>query len=66
MKLDTKKESFEHLVCVLSIMFGDAREEVCGHYPATEWEKRHKKEKRWYNEASKYLKSFIIELIRQQ
>ena len=69
MKLDTKEESFEHLVTVLSIFFGDAREETMSltdKSSSKEWEKKHQKERRLYNEAEKYLKSFMIELIKQK
>ena len=66
------KETFEHLITVLSILFGDARE-AWEEYDRKgvptnkkDWIKAVKKERRLIKEATKYLKEYIEELITQK
>jgi hypothetical protein len=66
-KLDIEGETFLHMVTVLSIMFGDAREcllEAEQKVTRAEWDRIHRKEKKLYMEARDYLKGYLEELIK--
>lgn len=59
-------KTFEHLMLVLVILLGDARECIRAEFKnEKEWEAGHKKEKELINEASKYLKTFVTSSIEQ-
>jgi len=64
-KLDIKEETFDHLVTVLSILFGDAREVQLNaeNKSKKDWNIANKKEKRLYNEGKNYLKNYLESLL---
>lgn len=72
MNIDLKKtertdaETFDHLTTVLYIIFSSANDAIRLYTENDkEWNKAHKKEKRYYIDAKKYLYKYIIELINQ-